>query len=146
MLDYINVSKSRKLFFVDMRHIVHVCCWFFIDRCIHGLCNVYNIRVVDLPFSRFGNSQHKLSSQRCCWNNSKVVWLSISWWWVSKMWGMFLNVFFHLHMFWIGHVNVQRCFHIIFQYNQSACSTIDWVLNSPSEMTECCLSIIGNFL
>ena len=29
--------------------------------------------------------------------------------------------------------------------NQSACSTLDWVLNSQSELTECCISISGNF-
>ena len=36
-------------------------------------------------------------------------------------------------------------FSLLSNINQSACSTLDRVMNSQSEFTECCISIIGNF-
>ena len=36
-------------------------------------------------------------------------------------------------------------FSLFYNINQSACSTLDWVLNSQSDLTECCLSNIWNF-
>ena len=36
-------------------------------------------------------------------------------------------------------------FSLFSNINQLPCSTLDWVLNSQSELTECCTSIIGNF-
>ena len=39
----------------------------------------------------------------------------------------------------IGHVNVKSCLLVISDINLSACSTLDWVLDSQSELTECCI-------
>ena len=47
-----------------------------------------------------------------------------------------------------GYVNGMLMFKIAFSFvsniNQSARSSLDWLLKSQSELTECCISIIGN--
>ena len=45
----------------------------------------------------------------------------------------------------LGHVYVQSAFSLFSKINQSACSTCDLVLNSQSELTECCINIFGIF-
>ena len=74
-----------------------------------------------------------------------VMNVSVSRFVMSKNKNKHLNFLYYCLLQEIGHVDVQSRLLIIFQHHQSACSTLDWVLTSQSELTECFASIIGIF-
>ena len=68
------------------------------------------------------------------WNFShQLISLSILMFQLLHIWGLVGNNYCCCTALRIGHVNVQSCFSLLSNINQSACSILDWLFNKQSD-------------
>ena len=136
-LDIATSSHYRFLTIVIILTIIHVICSpllpTYYDADIHWMCC------------------ECMDGHVMWWNDAKNGWTRYLKWiqWFTKstlmivcndcMQCMFQNGIF------LAMLMLNIAFSLISNINQSACSTLNWVMNSQSELPEFCKSIIGNF-